>query len=191
MKTPNLEDRKNWWLKVYACTSFRTSLSFCRQLLKSVKSTRHELYLPLSIAIHAFYGRPFKRQKGIGKLGEDFVPCKFKGIHKCLITFRDNVLVHTDAETTKEVGRPFHDIVYHIRHNGNSFSTSDPRPDLDYYDCVSKYLPVMIDKIQGEIEQNHDNFDELLPSSEGDYLFNIDGDKLFTTYQPPPKKLTF
>lgn len=191
MKTPSIEERKNWWLKAYAYTSFEKSLESCNQFLRFVDSTSHELYLSLSIAIHTLYGRPFKFQKGIGKLQGDFVPDEYKGIHNCLITFRDKVLVHSDSDITKEVGKPFHDLVYHVKRDYSFFSTSDPRPNLDYYKSVSKYLPIIIRKVKTEIDQNKDKFDVLLPDSEGDYLFNIEGDKLFTIYKPQPNKLKF
>ena len=64
MRMPSVKERKNWWLKAYAFTSFEMSLSFCHQLLQYVDSTHHELYLSLSIAIHVFYGRPFKGNSG-------------------------------------------------------------------------------------------------------------------------------
>ena len=191
MQMPRLEERKNWWLKAYAHASFKKSLSCCEQLLKYVDSTLHDLYVPLSVTIHVFYGRPFKRQEGIGKLEQDFVPCQFSGTHRCLITFRDKILCHTDAGEVEEAGRPLHDLVYHRIRSDVVFSTSDPRPDLDFYKEVSKYLLVMIDKVRKEIDLIYGKFNELLPSSDGDYLLNVKGDKLFTPYQPPPNKLTF
>jgi len=191
MNIPSTEDRKNWWLKAYACISFKKSLESCNLLLKTVDSTLHELYLPLSIAIHALYGRPFKFQRGVGKLPNEYVPDKYKGIHKALITFRDKVFIHSDADDTEEIGRPFHDIVYHIKHNHNFFTTSDPRPDLDHYKHISEYLPVIIYKVETEIEQNKDKYFSLIPNTKGDYLFNIDGDDLFTVYKPQSNKLKF
>ena len=151
-------------------------------------STGHELYLPLSTAIHVFYGRPFKYQRGIGKLDDNFIPDQFMGIHKCLITFRDKIIVHTDAETVKEAGRPLLDLVYHGR---SFFSTSDPRPGLVYYKHIANYLPVIINKVHDEIEKIHDRFNNLLPKSEDDYLLNLEGDVLFTPYEPPSNRITF
>lgn len=191
MNIPTLEERKNWWLKAYAFCSFKQALISCNQLLEYVNSTSHNLYLPLSIAIHVLYGRPFAYQNGVGKLEKNFIPDNYKGIHNCLITFRDKVFAHSDADATKELGQPFLDVVYHIKRDYNFFSTSDPRPNLNYYQKVSEYLPIVIGKVKNEIDQNKEKFNTLLPNLEGDYLFNLTGDQLFTIYKPPPITIKF
>ena len=154
-------------------------------------ATTDALYLPLAVATHAFYGRPFKEQRGVGRLSKDYIPDDWRGIHQCLITFRDQLLIHTDAESITQAGRPLHDVVYHNVGSERCFSTSDPRPRLDYYRDVSRYLPRLIQKVKKDIDAIQDRFSQSIPTSEGHYQLNLVGGDLFSLYEPPEDTLTF
>ena len=191
MSMPTERERKHWWLLAYAHTSFEKSLDACRLLVAQVASTDDDLYLPLAVAVHALYGRPFKSQRGVGKLPNDYIPDDWQGVHQALITFRDQLLLHTDASTIKQAGRPLHDVVYHNIESERLFSTSDPRPRLDHYRFVSGYLPRLIQRVRRDLERIHERFGDCMPRSEGHYLLNLTGEPLFTVYESPDENIHF
>lgn len=191
MEMPSEQERKNWWMKIYAYTSFQKSLHSCQLLLNSVTETTDDLYLPLALAVHAFYGRPFKKQQGVGKLSEDYIPPNWGGLHKALLIFRDKILVHTDAEIIQSANQPLHNVVYHNTSGQRWFSTGDPRPRLKYYHEIASYLPLLIQKVGAEIEAIHDRFASCIPSEEGHFQLHVSGAVLFSTYVEPPETLRF
>ena len=150
--------------------------------------------------MHAFYGRPFKKIQGISakkkgdigpELPADFVPDEFAGLHEAIIAFRDKILVHTDANDVPEAGRPLHDVVYTVHPFSDEFSTNDPRPTLDHYECAAVLLKKLREKAFSKIESFHGRFAHLVPRMTGNYLFNLTGLPLFTTYQEPSRIITF
>ena len=191
MSKPTVAERKNWWLMVYAHTSFEKSLDTCLLLLRHVTSTRDDLYLPLAVAIYAFYGRPFKMQRGIGKLPANYIPKERNGIHDILIMFRDQLLVHTDAIDVRQAGRPLHDVVYHQLGQRNWFSTSDPRPEVNFYRKVARYLQELLEKVKADIDKIHERYGYMVPSIDGHHQLSITEGELFTAHNPPANTLKF
>lgn len=188
---PTLEERKDWWVKIYAKTSFEHSLRTCQLLLTQVTSNKEPLFFPLAVAIHAFYGRPFLRQFGAGNLEKDYVPEEGRLMHDQLMTLRCKFLVHTDANPIKQAGRPLHDVVYKNDGSSRTYIANDVCPRLEYIREVARYLPVLIEKVKSDIDDIHRRFGDLVPTAEGEYRLNLADDALFSPYEQPDNTLKF
>jgi hypothetical protein len=182
---PTKEERQRWWLLCYAVTSMEKAIDTCDLLIQQCSDNRSKLFQPLSLAVHAYYTRPFKRSKCVGSLPHDLVPASSMGIHRWLEHFRDGVLAHTDADHKQEAGRPMHDVVYSVR--GTVFSTADPRALITAYRDAKGHCIAMRKVFFVELMKFHESFDNLMPSSDGDFLLNLDTTQpLFTSYGVPP-----
>jgi hypothetical protein len=65
---------------------------------------RHPLRSPLTIAIVAAYGRPFKQRPAAIRLTDEWIPSARKPTHDKLILLRDKVIAHRDLEGPNSSG---------------------------------------------------------------------------------------
>lgn len=92
------EDTQQFWLMLYAIDAFSNVLWACDYLLKHTPSVAGPMYRTLMTAVLTNYGRPFRRNYGVGKLSNSFVPPEFRDLHDQLIHERDKVHAHSDAQ---------------------------------------------------------------------------------------------
>ena len=186
MKTPSEEERKRWWLLCHAYTALEKTEMICKQIIEHCPSSDHSLFLPLSVSVHIFYSRAFKRSDVVGYLKDDIIPLDSSGIHESLIHFRDSVYGHTDAKYFEPAGKPMHNLIYSVSDSGTEFFTSDPRSRSEYYWDVLRHSERIREIIITELKKFNDTYDDLLPREVGDYLFLLDPLKpLFELHSPP------
>ena len=161
-------------------------ITCCSQILDICDSSQHPLMLPLAVSAHVFYARPFERSQGVGKLSSDIVPEKYRVLHKGIMTFRDKVFAHTDADHDETAGHPMHDVVYSVIDGENIFSTSDPRIQPQEYKRIRLHAKRMREVFVKRVNEHHKRFNGLLPSKDGHYLFSLPaGSPLFEDYTVP------
>jgi len=174
MKLPENE-RKQWWLYCYAVTSMEKAVDTCEILIAECPDNRHRLFPALSLAVHTFYARPFKKSRRVGQLPDDIVPQSARGIHHWLVHFRDAVFSHTDANHSEAAGQPMHDVVYSQFGANKIFSTSDPRVRIEAYHNARNHCASMREMFLGRVLEFHCQYPDLLPVGDGDFLLGLDG----------------
>jgi hypothetical protein len=184
--SPSTEERKQWWLLCYAYTSMEKAIRCCELIEILCPDNRHALFSPLMLSVHAYYSRPFQRNKGAGKLSEDLVPKRRTKVHRWLLHFRNCVLIHTDAEESEIAGRPMHDVVYSLSDTGREFSTSDPLPRAESYADAKKHCVAMARIFRASILAFEEHFSHLLPAEMGHFLLSLkDSESLFIPHVVP------
>jgi hypothetical protein len=186
LPNPSAAERKRWWLLCYAYTSMEKVIQCCQMIEYLCPDNRHPLFSPLTVAVHAYYSRPFQRKKGAGKLSADLIPKERTGVHSWLLHFRDCVLVHTDAEKSEIAGRPMHDVVYSLDETGREFSTSDPLPRVESYTDAKAHCVAMAKIFRTKILTLEAQYSHLLPAEHGHFLMSlIDSEMLFVPHILP------
>ena len=135
-------------MTLYAIQSFNFSLQACKDLLK-LRDQWDSTYPSLVIAIHGFYGRPFKVQRGVSTkekmcIDPKVVPPKFSGMHKFLIDLRDKVLLHNDADELPAMGEPINRVRLSVTPSGREFhSAAHFFHSIETYQKVPRLLDVL------------------------------------------------
>ena len=176
MEEPTIDERKRWWLLCYGMTSMEKALSACDLLLEHCPDNRHPLFQPLSVAVHAYYVRPFKRNRAVGKLPETMIPASSIAIHHWLEDFRDSVMAHIDADHNEVAGRPMNDVIYTIEGAKRRFTTCDPRGHIEFYVDARAHIDAMFNLLADGLLDIHKRFGYLIPDSDGDYLLSLADD---------------
>lgn len=144
-------------------------------LIEAICDTnQHIAFYPLATAAHSFYGRPFKRSNGVGRLNADMIPPESNGIHQWLIHFRDGAYAHLDANHDDIAGRPMHDVVYSHGPDGNLLTTCDARAPLSAYKDARNHAKIIQAIFMDEIFYFHNRFLDMIPTTEGDFLLSLD-----------------
>jgi hypothetical protein len=159
-------------------------------LVRSGLGEDSPLYFPLVAGLICLYGKPFKANRGVGKLPIDMVPKELLELHNDLILIRDKLYAHSDSTVTETVAR---------RHSGFGELRCFRWPDeAGYYiqrrqigpEFFSKFMAVLADRMR---EKTNDYADKLgkklaphVPHRRGEFLLNIKDKKapLFTQVAP-------
>jgi len=179
MNPPSKSERKEWWLYCHAHISIRRALETCNILLSSCESNRDILFPSLSLAIHAFYSRPFKSNRGVGFLPKELIPKENQGIHEWIIDFRDSTLVHTDATEKEAAKAPYHELVYSNNGSEREYSTFEPAPPIEAYRDAKTHIERMHGIVLYRVALIHERFENLIPVEDGDFLFQFNKEPLF------------
>lgn len=180
MEEPTKEERKRWWLLCYGITSMDQAIKSCELIAQHCSDNLSPLFLPLSLAVHVFYARPFVRSQAVDSLPTTIVPQDAQGIHNWLRHFRDGVMSHLDATVSETAGTPMNDVIYSISGEYLEFSTKEARARLVSYVHAAEHCQRMISIFHDELIQFHKRFIVCLPKSDGDYLLSLaDGSPVF------------
>ena len=96
MKKAKPEDRIDYWRFHVAAHSFDQARAVGGKLNGLTDSD--PLFLPLILALHVLYARPFKHDKASRRVEESLVPQDFTSGHKMLLRMRDRIFAHHDKE---------------------------------------------------------------------------------------------
>jgi hypothetical protein len=98
------EDRIDYWRYHVAAHSFEQARDTCHHL--QGVTDRHPLFIPLMVALHVLYARPFKHDEKSRRIDPALVPADSASIHEMLLRMRDRIFAHhdktskiTDSET--------------------------------------------------------------------------------------------
>lgn len=94
------KDRIEFWKLQHASSTFDQVTQLCEWILKEGIDGGHPLHVPLMAALHTLYGRPFRQRKDF-RIAEDLVPANYRDDHVMLLTMRDKIHAHTDADGPK------------------------------------------------------------------------------------------
>lgn len=97
MKKAKPEDRREYWKLHAAALAFEKAGDVASRLLDM--EDNDDLFLPLMIALHALYARPFRHDKNQRRMEETLVPGKYQGAHEMALHLRDTIYAHHDKAT--------------------------------------------------------------------------------------------
>ena len=96
--TAPFSERLDFWKFQHASITFVQVKELCDLLTQQNIETNHPLHIPLMVALHALYARPFKQKKAV-RLSDDIVPKESKQTHDALIEMRDKIHAHYDFDS--------------------------------------------------------------------------------------------
>lgn len=180
------QDRQRWWLLCYGLTAMQKASITARQLVGLCNSNRDPLFLPLAVATHTFYARPFMDNKGVGRIEDSIIPARASGIHDWLMTFRCKAYCHTDAKNVADTGIPWNDVVYEIDDGINEITTKTPCAQISNYAEAIDHFDTMHGVIFREIRMLEETYCHLIPKDSGHYELRVDMPlkKLFIPHTP-------
>jgi len=97
-------EAKKFWLMFQAKETFKAVHQGCLELVRSGLGKESPLYFPTIAGLICLYGKPFKNNKGVGKLPRDMVPKEQLSLYDQLIVIRDQLYAHSDASETVIAG---------------------------------------------------------------------------------------
>ena len=190
----SLEQRKDWWMTLYAIQSFTLCLQACECLLE-LRAESNPLYPSLVISTHGFYGRPFKAQRGVSTsrkgIDENLIPPAFSGMHGFLINFRDKVLLHNDADDLPALAEPINLVRVSVTSLCSAFHSAFPFSPIETYRAVPNLLKVLIEHFNSEHERMLQTFSSLLPKTPGEYFLNVKEGPSFLPWKGIPETILF
>lgn len=139
------DERQRLWFAVYAFHAMTEAGRTVRFLLEKCSDNLSPLFLPLAIATHAQYCRPFNRMDGINpqhRFSAGDVPPEFRGQHEFMVAFRNQVFVHTDTDTGG-MGDQLHNVFVHLQSDGPHFEWFGPSTRREHYEAVSPLIDAM------------------------------------------------
>ena len=98
MQPTEFDDAKLLWKMFYAQQCFKHAQAAAEHILKEKLEKENPLLYPLVTSVYVTYGKPFKRARGVGQLGEEMIPSQHLNLHRMLLEHRDQVYAHTDAD---------------------------------------------------------------------------------------------
>jgi hypothetical protein len=96
MKKARPEDRLAYWKHHVAAHSFEQARDVALRL-QGVPDP-DPLFLPLNVALHVFYARPFKHEQKTRRIDTAMVPPEFASVHDRLLDMRDRIFAHHDKD---------------------------------------------------------------------------------------------
>ena len=175
MTDAEFEDAKKFWLMLQAKETFKAVHQGCLELVHSGLSETSPLYFPLVAGLICLYCKPFKYNRGVGKLPIEMVPEEQLSLHNQLIVIRDKLFAHSDATITEPVGNLHFGELRCFRwpdEGGYYIEHLHIAPDL-----FGKFMAVLADQMR---ERTNDYVDKLgerlaphVPNRPGEFLLNI------------------
>ena len=97
MKKAKPEHRRDYWKYHVAAHSFEQAADAAVRLQPLTDGD--PLSLPLMVALHVLYARPFQHEKRTRRIAELLVPKELAPVHKMLIKMRDRIFAHHDKDS--------------------------------------------------------------------------------------------
>ncbi len=97
MQPQEFEDARSLWKMFYAGQSFEHARAAAEYVLQNNIADDNPVFYPLMTAIYVLYGKPFRKSRVVGSLGEELIPPEYQELHRDLLKHRDKILAHSDA----------------------------------------------------------------------------------------------
>ena len=116
MKKAKPEHRIDYWRYHVAAQSFDQALKVIGHIRGITDS--QPLFLPLMVALHVLYARPFRHEKTSRRIDEALVPGSYSSVHGMLLQMRDRIFAHHDKDsriTDDDTGVDLFQIIVEVR----------------------------------------------------------------------------
>jgi hypothetical protein len=191
MTEAEFAEAKRFWLMFQANETFRAVHRGCLELVSSGLSQESPLYFPLVAGLICLYGKPFKRSEGVGKLPIEMVPEEHLNLHNDLITIRDKLYAHSDADKTVTLGTLHFGELRAYRYKypkikGGYFIDGLHIAPEFFSKAMAKLVQVMVKKTQYQVNVLEKKFARHIPRRDGEFLLNIKDEDgpIFTPVEP-------
>ena len=177
-----IDDRQRLWLAVYAISAFEKAETNCHRLLSTCDSNRHPQFELFSTSIHIFYARPFRHVQGIKRSSlfhETDVPQAYRGVHNFLVSFRDKIIAHTDANTEKDFGSVMHEVQVRPVPGDMILSCCDPKAKLEAYSDAQPLIAEMKSVAMRRFLTIKQQYHSVFPIEAADYVLKLEGGEVF------------
>ena len=162
--------------------AFKQCIRICAYAINSDLGGEHELFLPLAVAAHVIYARPFLHSHGFGKLEDLLVPVQYRPAHERVLEYRHKVFAHRQLKQRKK-GNPkatvldYHAVYLSIR-GGQAFTTvAEQHPDPDCFKDIHTLSSALLRKVRDHSAKLFKRQMRLVPKAEGTYKLVMDDDE--------------
>jgi len=175
MQLQEFEDAKSLWMMFYAGQSFMHVKAAAEYVCQNNISEDSPVFYPLMAAVYVLYGKPFKKSRGVGSLGEEIIPPEYQALHRELLKHRDQIYAHSDATAFEwpDVGRA--NQVRLVRRSADkslfcSQLQASP-PLVPHIINLCRHLQETIESRKLELFKKYEKY---VPPDVGEYVLNID-----------------
>jgi hypothetical protein len=169
-----MNKRQEFWLLHYAARAFRHTAEACRSLSESGMTSESPAYYPLMAGAYTLYGRPFLKNRGIGKLPLEFVPDERRADHLHLATLRDTFYAHSDATTPPDATGPKNDVLVYVQRGLIRCGLRELRTLAAGLPLLRGMADVLAEKAHREIRPLDDEIGLRAPMPDGVYRLNVE-----------------
>ena len=175
MRRDEFEDAKLLWKMFYAGQSFEHARAAAEYVLKKNIYEDNAIFYPLITAVYVLYGKPFRKSRGVGCLGEELIPLEYQELHRDLLKHRDKILAHSDASEFEWFGVGQANQVRLVR------GPTDKRLVCCKLQANPTLLPHIISlclELQEQVEikkrELFKRYEKYVPAEVGEYVLNIE-----------------
>jgi hypothetical protein len=175
MQLKEFEDAKLLWKMYYAVQGFKHAQAAAEYILQKNILEDDPVFFPLMSAVYVLYGRPFKKTKGVGLLGNELVPQDHLKLHQSILDHRDQIYAHSDAK-----GLELANVGQANQVRAKRFPT-ETLLLRSQYQATPELLPQIIklcqelqEKALAHVNQLFAQYAKHIPAKLGEYVLNID-----------------
>jgi hypothetical protein len=162
----------------YARESFKYVATICDYIIEQKLDRYSPIHHPLCVTIAIFYARPFKRSNVIGSIPETMVRKSDRFLHRQLLTMRDQIAAHTDADCVKHCGRPANNVQMTINQDGTgTLSVNELKFSPEAIASIRELAKGLIEKTTYHVERLWQKLAREIPDWPGSYFMDVSAQK--------------
>lgn len=167
------------------------ALQCCERLLLLQNDTKNPIYVPLTIAMHTLYARPFSQNVGLGVLSDDLVPVQFRDIHKQHIDLRNKLYAHTDVDPSSALQTTTGELLFRVfidKHEGTVYpGTLSIFPRTPALDSTKQLISAVHERIGAKLNESLSRLNNKLSAlPDGRYEVDITSEGDVPAFKPIP-----
>lgn len=176
-----LSDRERLFGLLQAREAFKQCIRICAYAINNDLGGEHELFLPLAVAAHVIYARPFLHSYGFGKLEDLLVPAQHRPAHHRVLEYRHKVFAHRQLKERKK-GDPkatvldYHAVYLSVRGRQAFTSVAEQHPDPGCFREIHTLSSTLLPKVRYHSQKIFKRHMRLVPQAEGTYKLVMDDD---------------
>jgi hypothetical protein len=187
MRAAEFKDAKLLWKMFYAYHCFRRAEAAAQHILDERLEKESALFYPLVTSVYVLYGKPFKRARGVGQLGEELIPPEHLDLHRQLLEHRDQIYAHIDADAfpLADYGGVNQLRVIQAGTEQRLFAV-DFHARFPLMPSVIDLCRVLQTKTWYHVEKLFNRYKSKVPESAGEYVINVSNEagEFFTRAKP-------
>jgi hypothetical protein len=173
-----LSDRERMFGLLQAREAFKQCIRICVYAINSNLGGEQELFLPLAVAAHVIYARPFLHSYGFGKLEDLLVPVQHRPAHQRVLEYRNKVFAHRQLKERRR-GAPeavldYHAVYVSIRGRQAFTHVAEQHPDTDSFTDIHTLSSALLPKVRYHSAKLFKRHLRLVPKAQGTYKLVMD-----------------
>lgn len=170
------EDIKTLYKMIYAEASFKEVIFAYDYIVQNNLTDKDYLYYHLIVSMHIHYARPFKHSNKVGSLSTKIIPNSYEKLHEKLITIRDRIVVHTDADGPRASFGPINQVRIIVHPDGSQERTIPiVQGTLSSLKNMVDLSKILKKEVEYHIKKLIDRYAAEIPGDiPGEYILNVD-----------------